>query len=93
MVRIGCLQDQPPLPPRFFPFPTTVSSMVDSEQVEVIMIGLSDASKANEWTVADSASSMAAPSPTIDDFPDGGLTAWLIVVGVCALLAKTHTLR
>ena len=64
MVRIGCLQDQSPLSPRFFPFPTTVSSMVDSEQVEVIMIGLSDASKANEWIVTDSASSMNGNSLT-----------------------------
>lgn len=24
-----------------------------------------------------------APTPTNDDFPDGGLRAWLVVLGVC----------
>jgi len=67
--------------------------MVDSEQVEVVMIDLSDAKKGKEWIVVDPASSVVAPSPTVDDFPDGGLTAWLVVVGVCVLLATTHTLR
>ena len=74
--------------------------MVDSKQVEdnhvhqnTLTISLPDASKSKEGIVADSVSLVEVPQPTIGDFPDGGLTAWLVVVGVCLLLAITHTLR
>ena len=59
--------------------------MADSKQVEVLQNsptdGLPDASEGKE-EIVDSASLVAAPLPIVDDFPDGGLTAWLVVVGV-----------
>ena len=65
--------------------PTVDSKLEDGDRVleSSLTIGLPDASKVEEGVVADLASLEAAPLPTIGEFPDGGLTAWLVVVGVC----------
>ena len=64
--------------------------MVDSKQVEDNLVpenpltaDLPDAGKGEGEVVVDSASLVTAPLPIVGDFPDGGLTAWLVVVGVC----------
>ena len=54
---------------------------------------LPNPNKGKEVVVVDPVSSKAIASPMVDEFPDGGLTAWLVVVGVCVLLETTNTLR
>ena len=58
----------------------------DNVPEESLTVSLPDASKGKGGGVVDSVSPESAPSPTVGDFPDGGLTAWLVVVGVCAML-------
>ena len=72
--------------------------MVDSKKAEdnhvpqnSLTVCLPDASKSKEGIVVGSVSLAEAPPPTVGDFPDGGATAWLVVVGVCLLLTTTHT--
>ena len=47
-----------------------------------LTVDLFDANKGKEGAVIDSVSLVKAPPPIVGDFPDGGLTAWLVVVGV-----------
>lgn len=72
--------------------PTVDSKLEDGDRVleSSLTIVLPDASKVEEGVVADSASLEAAPLPTIGEFPDGGLTAWLVVVGVCFILNTSY---
>ena len=58
-----------------------------------VAVGVRDTDKSKEEVEADSASLEVAPSPTFGEFPDGGLAAWLVVVGVCALLTSAYPLR
>ena len=55
-------------------------------------LGPADPNKEKEVVVVDSVSSEEVSPPAVSDFPDGGLTAWLVVVGVCTLLTITNTL-
>lgn len=48
------------------------------------------ASKGEEGVVVDPVPLVVIPPPTVGDFPDGGLTAWLVVVGVCVLVTATY---
>ena len=55
-------------------------------------INLPNANKNKEETAAYSASLETTPPPTVGEFPDGGLAAWLVVVGV-RVHSPFHTLR
>ena len=70
--------------------------MVDSKQEEgndvpenSLTAGPRCANEGKEGVIVDSAPLVVTPPPTVGDFPDGGLTAWLVVVGVCVLVVAT----
>ena len=51
-------------------------------ELSSLTIHLPNPGKPKEAVVVDSVPSEEIPLPTAGDFPDGGLTAWLVVVGV-----------
>lgn len=51
-----------------------------------------DARKTKEEVVIDLVSLEAVSPSTSDEFPDGGLAAWLVVIGVCVPPAPPHEL-
>lgn len=55
-------------------------------------VGPPSAGKIKEGIVVDLVSLEAVPPSASDEFPDGGLTAWLVVVGVCVPPAPPHIL-
>lgn len=55
--------------------------------------GTDDSKKEKEVVIVESVSSDTALPPAVDEFPDGGLSAWLVVVGVSVLPMTTYTLR
>ena len=58
--------------------------MVDPK-LEALPVGLPGADEGKEEVVVEQVPLEAVPPPTVGEFPDGGLAAWLVVVGVCAI--------